>query len=358
MKFIKQIQWPALFSFILMILGCQSSPAKKIDRDPAVAKDPFLTVQTHYFPMLNLHADANRIQSLPKFAAHLSALADLERSKLADKLLTTNAAQERAGLIFIYDGLMTLNNITAVTSGVVPLNQMTAARRFGSDDTSEQDELIARFNYLIEEFMVAAQLRPDDRRIDSWIAASKRGLDQFQNGGQPSQDALEGVLDAIAIRPTFNLWSAILVFKSQNADTPLFERLTSASKYFVDGVSQGINPCTDRPQDCGNGVHAPYNYQAGAIELGDVFLRRAEALFNQEEIPEAMEMLAYAKGTYAQMNQPAHAAQTKSWPDHAALNDRAEWITKLQQVPRLPNGTIANSSSFKLVHECATCHGR
>ncbi len=106
-----------------------------------------------------------------------------------------------------------------------------------------------------------------------------------------SNGAAQGHLELAAeARPTFNLWTSILLFREQPSDSPLYTRLAGEAKAFVDKMKTGDNPCTKKPEDCFNGPRAPYNFQAAVTELGDVFLRRAETYLQAGDVPHAMEM--------------------------------------------------------------------
>lgn len=342
---------------LILGAGCISNAGKSDGF--AGNEDSFSLVQQAYFPMLNFRSSADRVKAIPGFSGKLSALADGERLKLGQGQLNTPSEQARAGLIFIYDGLMHLNNIGGVSNGVFKIGDLVAVRRFHSGRSQDdKDEEVARYNYVINEFTTAAKLRPDDQRIDSWLASAKRGLDELKNGGASAQQSMSTVLDAISARPTFNLWTAILVFKNEPAISPLFDRLTNRAKSFVDGLSNGHDPCTQRPQDCGNGVHAPFNAQAAITVLGDVFLRRSEEFLNQGDIPRGMKMLGYADGTYRQLTSPKNSATTKKWPDNVAVDSRREWVSQLMY-SHITNGkSITQTNSYSRVYECSSCHGR
>jgi len=165
-------------------------------------------------------------------------------------------------------------------------------------------------------------------------------------------------LDAIAIRPTFNLWTSIILFHNHAAGTEFFDRLVVESKAFVDNIQKGLNPCKEKPQDCANGAKAPYNSQAAIAMLGDVFLRQAEYLLTVGNIPSAMEMAGYAQGTYKNLSSPENAENTKSWPDNQVLTARVVYLDALKPGTSIEAGSFQRTSDYQRVYDCASCHGR
>jgi hypothetical protein len=353
----------------IWFLGCSSNQVAAKDNpeasagntpDRVVAEgnvDPFTGIQPQFFPMLDFRAGPEHLKAIPEFAARLSSLADGERTKLKSGILTTDSERSRAGLIFIYDALMTINNTNGVTSGFIQLADLKVARRFSAPGMDKKHQLEARMKYALGELKTAATLRPDDRRIDSWIAASNTGLITIKEG-KPSDKVLTASLDAIGIRPSFNLWTSIILFRNQDAGTEFFDRLVAESKMFVDNMQKGVNPCKEKPQDCNNGAKAPYNTQASIAMLGDVFLRQAEYFLSRGNIPSAMEMAAYAKGTYDSLNNPQNAENTKSWPDNQVLVERSTYIGTLKPGASIEAGSFQKTAAYQRVYDCASCHGR
>jgi hypothetical protein len=216
--------------------------------------------------------------------------------------------------------------------------------------------LEARAEYAVNELTVAAKLRPGDRRIDGWLAGARVSSERMRYGATSSK-SLQSVLDAIPVRPTFNLWTALILFNQVDASSPLYDRLAGEAKRFVDSVSAGADPCKERPRDCRASVHAPYNFQGALTMLGDVFLRRAEYFLKKGDIPRAMQMAGYAKGVYSQLDAPDQAKATKSWREREGLTVRQERVATVLE-RRLPKGDLVNSEAYRQVYECASCHGR
>lgn len=360
----KKLSLCVFISLCFLDEGC-SAPKLTLDKpnDRATlqsqegSQDPFAAIQSEYFQMLDLRAGFDRLQSISAFAANLSRLADIERTKLVTDQLRTPESRQRAGLIFVYDALMTTNNLNAVLAGVLKCSDLTLTRRFSTKHTAERDELIARARYSMMSLELAAGLRTDDRRIDSWLAAARINLAR-QLEGKVSDKSLKAALDAVAIRPTFNLFTAIILFRGQPSDSILFSELANASKKFVDATSRGTDPCTLHPKDCANGVKSPFNLQASVTMLGDVFARESEHLLRSGKTREAMQMLGYAKGTYAHLQAPAQADATAKWPDSSVLSQRATYVDSIRPGKALPAHGIESLQGYSRVYECSSCHGR
>lgn len=319
--------------------------------------DPFTPLQTRYFTMLNQRASAKRLAAIPAFSAKLTALALAERAKFSSPGAGTPDARERAGLILIYDALLTTSNSIGVTQGSLKLADLRKAHRFGPASGDDKTEMTARAQHAIDDLELAFKLRPDDHRIDSWLAAARIQKEKISTGDKLSEKVLTDSLDAIPVRPTFNLWTSFLLFRDQPSDTALFARMTGEAKGFVDKIKDGNDPCKDKPEDCGNTPIAPYNVQAAVVELGDVFLRRAETLLQAGDIPHAMQMAGYAAGSYAQLNKPEHAAETKAWPDAVAIAERLDRVHAIQS-GHVASPLLDRTANYRRPYECATCHGR
>jgi hypothetical protein len=345
-RFAFKMVWPALALGIGLI-----SPAVQ-----AQSSDAFAQIQGQYMSMLNLRADKDRLQAIPAFSAKLTALALSLRAQYKSGSLKDPSAREHAGLVLIYDGLLTVNNTNAAISGVIPLSDLKAAHVFGKPGADDRAELLARAKHVIEDMELAAKLRPEDHRIDSWLAAAKINKQKIKTG-RVSKKALTASLNAIPTRPTFNLWTSFLLLREQPADSKLFVRLVGEAKSFVDKIKEGKDPCKERPRDCLNGNLAPFNFQASIVELGDVFLRRAESLLAAGDIPHAMEMAAYAKGSYANLDKPEHTSETKSWPDYLVLTERLARVSSVQS-GHAAGPLLAQTDNYLRPYECSSCHGR
>ncbi len=319
--------------------------------------EEFEAIQASYFPMLDLRVSRAQRAAIPQFAARISLIADDVR-----RLQSQGAIQDQnhlaiAGLVFIYDALMTLNNTYAALDGVFALDALTSARRFADQDASDRDELMARSLYALSELDDAAILRPDDRRIDSWRAAINTSIEKIQTGSV-SDATLAQVLDTIDARPTFNLWTALLMFQGKDASTALLGRLVDAAKSFVDSTNDGTDPCSVRPQDCQNGPHAPYNFQSSVVVLGDAFLRRANHLLQAGDVAGAMPLAFYAQGTYRELQAPSHLPDTQNWPDRAAISVRDAAVEGLLNAQPFDDATLIEADAYLRAYECSACHGR
>lgn len=334
------------------ILGCGS-----VSSGSSSPLEEFKSIQDQYFPKLDLRVSANQMAKIPEFAARLSQIADQTRLQLSNGIISSAEQRAEAGLILIYDALMTLNNTHAVMEGHLSLHSLKQARRFAGAKASNNDELIARGQYAISELTSAAALRKDDRRIDSWLVSVKTTLEHIQIG-KVANASLAAVLDTIDVRPTFNLWTAILMFRGHDVSSGLFARLVSASKAFVDVSGTGSGPCAVRPQDCGNGIRAPYNLQASVTVLGDVFLRKANQLLQSGEIASGVSLAHYAKGTYELLSKPAYLSETQTWPDRSGIALRQVAMAKLLTAQPMDDVAFIEAEDFRRPYECSSCHGR
>ena len=337
------------------IVACHSP-----EETASAGGDNFSALQSQYFTAVDFRGNPERIKTFPDYAAKLGAVADAEKLKFdrgelaADKVAPK--VRERAGLIFIYDALLIHTHTMAVTDRRMGLKDLSARRSFTRTSNNEQAELAARADYVVTTLVTAAQLRPNDRRIDSWLAAARANV-EFVKTGAVSEKSLVNALDVIPVRPTFNLWTALLMFRDHDESEALVDRLSIEAKRFVDAISSGNDPCKQFPQDCQNGQLAPYNNQGAMSSLGDLFLRRSEMFLQRGDIPQAMQMAGYAQGTYAQLDRPENQAATKAWPDFAALAMRKTRIAQIQKRQK-PEGNFKKLESYLPVYECASCHGR
>jgi hypothetical protein len=316
--------------------------------------DEFAGIQTAYFPMLDLRVSSTQRTAIPQFAARVSLIADNVRD-LGD--IQNPTQRSVAGLIFIYDALMTLNNTDAALDGKLTLDVLKTARRFSAPGANDRDELMARAQYALSELDMAATLRPDDRRIDSWRVSVRTNMEKIRTGAV-SGASLSPLLDTIDARPTFNLWTALLIFQTRDASTDLFGRLIDAAKTFVDSTNSGADPCSARPQDCQNGLRAPYNIQSAVTVLGDVFLRRSNQLLRAGDVAAAMPLAYYAQGTYSQLRTPLQLPHTKTWPDRSALVVREESVRKLLNGEHFDDAALVESDDYQRAYDCSACHGR
>jgi hypothetical protein len=273
----------------------------------------FLLCFWHYFLLdsLDLRAPSQDLKRIPKFSAKLSTLADEQRSILVTNTYLTKDDKELAGLVFIYDAMFNSNIIIGVLDGKLSLSDFTKEKRF-SKETTPHAELQARAKYTISELKFAANLRPNDHRIDSWIIGAKSLAEKIQTG-HISKSTRAAIIKAIGARPSFNLWTAILVLHNEPPASK--QELLESAKNFIDAANQGKDPCTLHPEDCIGTWKAPYNFQASVTELGDVFLQQAEYFLKKGDIEKAMTMAGLADGTYTQLYKQKHIEETKKWPD-------------------------------------------
>lgn len=311
--------------------------------------DTWEELQSLYFKKLNFRVNQESLREIPVYAYELSKYADSVRADIHNR--------EEAGLVFIYDALMLMNLNKGVGDGSLQLEDLRQHRSYAPVGAGALDELKARAEFAHQELIEALRLRPDDQRILSWIAGAKHGRLVLENDGTV-QKSLREALDSIPLRPTFNLWSAILIFRNHSADSDMYGELASAGKTFVNHLGDSTNPCVTKPQDCENGIKAEYNIQSSLVTLGDTFLRRAEFLLDVGRIGEAMELLSYSQGTYKQLFSEKNIEHTNSWSDKDVITERMEYVAEMFKT-RKPRKLLLNgTSNFARPYECASCHGR
>lgn len=343
--------------FILVLMSLMLCGYSKIDHENLSQdkiKNKFIFLQKYYFEKLDFRVSEQKRKTIPVFSVELSTLADEQRARLAETVKMSQQEREDAGLIFIYDALMIANNTIGVREGKLSFSDLIKARRFAKTGVSEKEELIARIQYCISEFAMAAHLRPEDRRIDGWIIGTEAQLDEIKTG-KISKSTYTKMMSAISARPSFNLWTAILTF--HQSDAASLGSLEKAARNFVDAANQGKDPCTLHPRDCQNNAIAPFNFQASVIELGDVFLRRAEYFLQKSDIQNAMTMAEYANGTYASLNSPLHISSTEKWPDRETITLRKTRLNHIQN-KQLPKKSLIAMEQYQRAYECSACHGR
>lgn len=317
-------------------------------------KNEFHSIQKDYFLKLDFCAPNEELKTIPKFSAALSALADKQRTVLAANKNLTKDDKELAGLIFIYDAMLNSNIIIGILEGKLSFSDFTKDKIFSNDRSTQNGALQARAKYIISELKTAANLRPNDHRIDSWIVGAKSLAEKIQTGSI-SKSTQKAIINTITTRPSFNLWTAILLL--HNEDPASNQELLQASRNFVDAANQGKDPCTLHPKDCISTWKAPYNFQAALTELGDVFLQQAEYFLTKGNIEKAMMLAGFAEGTYSQLFKPKHIEETIKWPDYEVLMMRKGRLAEIRN-HIIPKDPLRSMSQYQRAYQCASCHGR
>jgi hypothetical protein len=336
-----------IVSLVLLLVGFTN----EIPHENSI-KNKFHVLQKNYFLKLDLRAPIQELKSIPTFSAELSALADEQRAILVKNKNLTEDDKEVAGLILIYDAMLNSNILIGVLDGKLRLSDFK--KRFSKNSAIPHLELLARANYIISELRSAAKLRPNDHRIDSWIVGANGLLENVQTG-HVSKSTQRAIIKAIGARPSFNLWTAILML--HNEPPVAKQALLKASINFVEAANQGKDACTLHPEDCIGTWKAPYNFQAAVTELGDVFLQQAEYFLKNGDIEKAMTMVGFAEGTYSQLYKPKHIDKTKRWPDYEVLMMRKERLAEVQH-RKIPKHSLRTLDQYQRAYECASCHGR
>ena len=317
-------------------------------------KNKFTLLQKNYFLKLDLRAPAQELSTIPTFAATFHALADEQRTLLATSKTLTTEDKELAGLVLIYDAMLNSNITIGILNGKLSLADFTKETKFAKLGATQHEELLARARYSISTLKLAATLRPNDRRIDSWVVGAKGGLENIEFG-KLSKATQAAIIKSISVRPSFNLWTAILLLHNEPQSSK--HALVKSAKNFVDAASEGKDACTLHPDDCNSTWKAPYNFQAAVTELGDVFLQQAEYELKKGNIKNAMMMAGYAAGTYKQLSKPEHLEISKLWPDYNVLAMRETRLRDIEK-QKVPATSMHTINDYQQPYECASCHGR
>src|ERR1700733_11035671 len=146
----------------LTLLLCGFSNSNNANYSQDKIQKQFLALQSQYFQVVNLSAAPQMVRTIPAFSAKLNKLADMQRAVLAANPNMSQTDKELAGLIFIYDAMLTLDGCNAVMLGKLSLSDFEKVHRFAKSGSTAKEELQARVNYAISELETAAKLRPND----------------------------------------------------------------------------------------------------------------------------------------------------------------------------------------------------
>lgn len=341
----------AFFSFALLLSHFSKAEEKEAAETHII--NQFRAIQSQYFQEVNLSAPREQVKTIPAFSLKLNNIADLQRKALVLNPHMSESEKQWAGLIYIYDALLMIDCYEAVTWKKLTMADLVKVRRFAKPGASEKEELKARMSYALSELVAAKQLRPEDKRINGWLEGAKSNIETIETG-KISKQTQAAILDMVPLRPTFNLWTALIILHNEQASK--LGALAEEAKNFVD-ISEKKDPCKAFPQDCNNGPLAPYNFQGAIVELGDIFLRRAEYYLEKGDLVNAMMMTQYAKGTYEQLDLPAHAEQTKKWPAKDILALRKARLAQIEK-RQIPKTALVKQEAYQRAYACGTCHSK
>lgn len=254
---------------------------------------------------------------------------DLLATKCANEYKTSNH-KPLVGEILIFDALLKINDTQA-------------------KQDSKKGHLANTGQILkaIDNLKLARELRPNDKRIPGWLQGAKATLYRIQ--GEPIKDQiLQKAVAAIDARPTFNLWTAILIFRDQDPNREPFEQLLSKAKDFADLMRGSDNPCLKLPTDCQNSPAAPNNFSSAIYTLADVFIRASNKRLHQGNIPEAMMFAGYAKGTLGNIS---------SQPN-PLLEYRMGLVASLFNRQRFADAELLANDRYHQPYTCKACHSK
>src|SRR5262245_26184739 len=124
----------------------------------------------------------------------LGAEVDAALKAHASGALATDDVRAQAGLVLVYDALLLQRNSAHALRGKI-------------DRAALPGNTEARRHRAVELLDLARTLRPEDRRIDSWLAATQ-GMADLAPDGSLTGARKEQILAAVDIEPSFNLFTA------------------------------------------------------------------------------------------------------------------------------------------------------
>ncbi len=223
-------------------------------------------------------------------------------------------------------------------------------------DEGLRAERAARHRAAVDAVENAALARPDDGRIASWRAAMHaHAVDEAE--GKLSADALDRLLAAVEVLPSFNLFTALIMFRDQPIDSPqsaaLFARV---ERYLADLPCRDVRPDTPEGRICLNGPRAPHNNVTARVMIADVYLRRGEAAFAARDFARAMPLVFTAKGIYATAFDPERRDETRAWRNGPLVQARLERVASLWPGQPPPASDFWRSTDYERIYECSSCH--
>jgi hypothetical protein len=347
---------------VVVVLLAACAPHVERDRAaPAVwDRAAFLDVRGRFMPMLDDAPGAIDVAALAAFEARMATIADGARRSLDQGAL---AGEDRAlaGLALVYDALLIERDLRLVDRGLADPHKLFAARRYAPSSSLDRDEGLraecaARHRAAVDAVEHAAVARPDDGRIASWRAAMHAHVVE-QAEGKFSAESLDRLLVAVEVSPSFNLFTALILFRDQPIDSPQSVRLFArVERYIAETPCRDARPETPEGRICLNGPRAPHNNLTARVMIGDVYLRRGEAAFAAGDFARAMPLVMTAKGVYDTAYDPERRDETRTWRNGALVGARLERVAALRpgQPPLSP--AFWRSTDYERIYECSSCH--
>lgn len=207
-------------------------------------------------------------------------------TELAEKHAATKAFREalasgdresRAAAIEQLDAAVTEHPEEAELALLLGLAQLwRVAEPLDSDQAVfVQSALAAR-----EHLARAYELCPTDHRIPAWLGPVLVNMGRALNNQETIDEGLAVLQKGIDNYPSFVLFSKVLVYANEPADSPDFQNAVDAVYANIDYCSDADGGLINDPA-CNNGPAVHHNLEGSTVFLGDVFAkagRKSDAL--------------------------------------------------------------------------------
>jgi hypothetical protein len=309
-----------------------------------------------YFDALDFSKKENAEKLIPQTEKELitqseSLLADLEAGKVADP--------KEASRLLIYTALFMKNADLGVLSGSIEVADLRKARKY-SDSENKWSELKARHKHVVALLEEAQKHRPDDKRVDGWLA-SVQLLDELAAQGTVTQPAKDRMMAAIDAYPAFNLWTFFLAQDNARLmGLPI--PLNAAEKEKIRALSYkfAMDPSTREDPAAKPSYKAPNNTFAAVSILGDNiffnFLADPERSLTAR-MKDSTWFPYMLRGIYG--SPESHGHNCDNWRDNEAR------LARLKSVPDMWTHALSKEKNFpkyrealkdRRVYQCASCH--
>jgi hypothetical protein len=288
----------------------------------------------------------------------------MARAVAADEAgqLRTEEERESAGLALVYGAMFVLHDAHLVDGGKIAAARLYAAERYDASGGSLTDaaavraEGTARRRKVGQMMLRAQRLRPQDRRIASWIAAAS-AHEHAQPDGDLADPDKGGLLAAVEAEPLFNLFTSLILLRHEPPDSPRGRALFARTEAFLHAkMCQDVAPGTKEARFCRDTPLAPWNEEAATVILSDLYARHGEEALRRGDVPAAMPALGMAKGILGVLDDDAHHERTSRWKYAPLVEARRSRLAALAPGQPVPDASFWRSDAYERIYACATCH--
>lgn len=191
-----------------------------------------------------------------------------------------------------------------------------------------------------EHLARAYELCPTDHRIPAWLGPVLVNMGRALQNQDIIDEGLAVLQKGIDHYPSFVLFSKVLVYADEPADSPDFQNAVDAVYANVDDCSAEDGGLTNDPA-CNNGAAVPHNLEGSAVFLGDVFAKSGRK--------------SDAMSFYKSAEQSEDYA---SWDWHDLLADRMETLDARVAAYGTSSAADDPDAAWTSGYQCAICHTR